>query len=119
MGNSKQICLTLIFVAFLFVTGCVSSSFDEIPPWHDQVIHSEMLIFDTEDVRVAKVTAKAIVYEYDDTHMTLAQLGKHAQIFCRGKGKDTVLIENSLGQKDGFRQAKFECQEHPVLVPNY
>jgi len=109
-----------VFSLFFCVLGaCAAYTDDPLPPLHDTAVDSDLLVFKTQDIRVAKVTRYAVAYEYNDEHITLAQLGKLSKRFCEGKGRDTVLVNNTVTNRAGFRRAEFECQEHPVLIPSY
>ena len=107
----------VFFSFFCVLCACASYTDDPLPPLHDTAVDSDLLVFKTQDIRVAKITRYAIAYEYDDRHITLAQLGKLSKRFCEGKGRDTVLVDNTTTNRAGFRRAEFECQEHPVLIP--
>ncbi|MGN1080194.1 MAG: hypothetical protein ACI4TE_08500 [Alphaproteobacteria bacterium] len=83
----------------------------------ETAIDSDLLILQTEDVRIADVKERRIAYEYNDQNIRLSQLGDHARRFCEGKGHDTVLVDMRLTAREGFRRATFECKEKPVLIP--
>ena len=102
--------------ALLSVGACTSAD-DDLPPYYDLSVDTDAMIFKTEDMRISDVGRFHIEYEYNDKNITLAQLGKMAKRFCYAKGRDTVLVGNSIAKRDGFRRATFECQTRPVLVP--
>lgn len=83
----------------------------------ETAVDSDLLILQTEDVRIADVKEKRIAYEYNDQNIRLSQLGDHARRFCEGKGRDTVLVDMRLTNREGFRRATFECKDKPVLIP--
>lgn len=111
----------LVFVFVLFLSSCVLNRVPDhgLPVHHRVGIDSELLVFKTDDIRIADVEEFLISYEYNDRNIKLSQLGEHAKRFCQGKGRDTVLIDMKLTNRHNFRRATFECQEHPVLVPKY
>lgn len=85
----------------------------------ETAIDSDLLILQTEDIRIAEVKEKKIAYEYNDKNIKLSQLGDHATRFCEGKGHDTILTDMRLTAREGFRRATFECREKPTLIPRY
>ena len=95
--------LVFVFVFVLFLSSCVLNRVPDhgLPVHHHVGIDSELLVFKTDDIRIAEVKEFLISYEYN------------------GKGRDTVLIDMKLTNRHNFRRATFECQEHPVLVPKY
>lgn len=107
----------IILFALCALCGCASYDGDELPPYYEQAVDTDLLIFKTDDIRVCDVEKYLIAYEYNDKNVTLAQLGKMAKRFCYAKGRDTVLTDNTVSNRDNFRRAVFECQEHPVLLP--
>ena len=111
----------LLLIPLLFVCACHSDPVyvDDLPPNLQTQVDSDLLVFKTEDIRVAKVNNKQISYEYNDKHITLAQIGAHAKKFCATRGKDTVMVNAVLSNRHNFRRADFECWDKPVLVPVY
>ena len=106
-----------IVAALLCVTSCV------VPEVHDKTalkvqtaVDSDLLILKTEDIRIADVKEKRIAYEYNDRNIKLSQLKDHAIRFCEGKGRDTILIDMRLTNREGFRRATFECRDKPILI---
>lgn len=106
-------------VLFFFCSACVMQKVPDTktPLMLETAIDSDLLILQTEDVRIAEVKEKRIAYEYNDYNIRLSQLADHARRFCEGKGRDTVLIDMRLTNRDGFRRATFECKDKPVLIP--
>ena len=102
-----------------FLTACIMQKIPgtKTPLMLETSIDSDLLILQTEDIRIAEVKEKRIAYEYNDQNIRLAQLGDHARRFCEGKGRDTVLIDMRLTNREGFRHATFECKNKPVLIP--
>lgn len=111
----------LFLIPLLMICGCQSNPEYplDLPPNLQTEVDSDLLIFKTEDIRVAKVNNKQISYEYNDQHITLAQIGAHAKKFCSVRGKDTVMVNAVLSNRHNFRRADFECWDKPVLVPAY
>ena len=109
----------LVFVFGLFLSSCVLNRVPDhgLPVHHHVGIDSELLVFKTDDIRIAEVKEFLISYEYNDQNIRLSQLGDHARRFCEGKGRDTVLIDMRLSHREGFRRATFECKDKPVLIP--
>lgn len=101
------------------LTACVMQKIPDskTPLMLETAIDSDLLILQTEDVRIADVKERRIAYEYNDQNIRLSQLGDHARRFCEGKGHDTVLVDMRLTAREGFRRATFECKEKPVLIP--
>lgn len=106
-------------VLFFFCAACVMQKVPDTktPLMLETAINSDLLILQTEDVRIAEVKEKRIAYEYNDYNIRLSQLADHARRFCEGKGRDTVLIDMRLTNRDGFRRATFECKDKPILIP--
>lgn len=102
-----------------FLTACITQKIPDTktPLMLETAIDSDLLILQTEDIRIAEVREKRIAYEYNDQNIRLAQLGDHARRFCEGKGHDTVLVDMRLTNREGFRRATFECKDKPVLIP--
>ncbi len=110
------------FSVCFFVLALASCSTDErgeiaLPVYHRTGIDSDLLIFKTEDIRIADVKEFLISYEYNDMNIRLSQLAEHAKVFCQGKGRDTILIDMKLTNRHNFRRATFECRERPILIP--
>lgn len=82
----------------------------------ETAINSDLLILKTDDIRIAEVKEKKISYEYNDQNIKLSQLGDHARRFCEGQGRDTILTDMRLTNREGFRRATFECHDKPVLI---
>lgn len=103
----------------VFLSACVVQKIPDTktPLMLETAINSDLLILQTEDVRIADVKEKRIAYEYNDQNIRLSQLGDHARRFCEGQGRDTVLVDMRLTNREGFRRATFECKEKPVLIP--
>ena len=101
------------------LTACAMDkvSDSKTPLMLETAIDSDLLILKTDDIRIAEVKEKKIAYEYNDQNIKLSQLGDHARRFCEGKGRDTILIDMRLTNKEGFRRATFECRDKPVLIP--
>ncbi|MBR1778190.1 MAG: hypothetical protein IJ752_06370 [Alphaproteobacteria bacterium] len=101
------------------LTACVSQEISDskTPLMLETAVDSDLLILQTEDVRIADVKEKRIAYEYNDQNIKLSQLGDHARRFCEGKGHDTILTDMRLTNREGFRRATFECREKPTLIP--
>ena len=109
----------LLSCAFCFLAACVMQRVPETrtPLMLETAINSDLLILQTEDVRIADVKEKRIAYEYNDQNIRLPQLPDHARRFCEGKGRDTILIDMRLTNREGFRRATFECKDKPFLIP--
>ena len=110
----------LICVATLcFLTAC---NFQKVPDTKvplvlETSINSDLLILQTEDIRIVEAKQKRIAYEYNDQNIRLSQLADHARRFCEGNGRDTVLVDMRLTNKHGFRRATFDCKERSILIP--
>lgn len=115
-----RIMLSVLFLSFL--SAC--SYYNQVPEHKmpisvEQGVNSDLLIFKTNDVRIADVKERRISYEYNDRHIKLSQLGEHAKFFCEGKGRDTILVDMQLTNRHNYRRATFECRDKPVLIPSY
>ena len=104
--------------AVCLLAACVMQKIPDskTPLMLETAVDSDLLILQTEDVRIADVKEKRIAYEYNDQNI-LSQLGDHARRFCEGKGRDTVLVDMRLTAREGFRRATFECKDKPILIP--
>ena len=105
--------------AVCLLASCVMQKIPDskTPLMLETAVDSDLLILQTEDVRIDDVKEKRIAYEYNDQNIRLSQLGDHARRFCEGKGRDTVLVDMRLTAREGFRRATFECKDKPVLIP--
>ncbi len=105
--------------AVCLLAACVMQKIPDskTPLMLETAVDSDLLILQTEDVRIADVEEKRIAYEYNDQNIRLSQLGDHARRFCEGKGRDTVLVDMRLTAREGFRRATFECKDKPILIP--
>lgn len=112
----KRILLTALALA---ASACASRGVprERTPLMLETAINSDLLILQTEDIRIADVRAKRIAYEYNDANVLLPRLEDHARRFCEGQGRDTILVDMRLTKRDGFRRATFECRDRPVLIP--
>lgn len=111
----KRLFLTALVLA---ASACVSGApQDKTPLMLETAVNSDLLILQTEDIRVAEVRAKRIAYEYNDANVRLTQIEDHARRFCEGQGRDLILVDMRLTKRDGFRRATFECRDRPVLIP--
>lgn len=111
---------TFLFFGAFLLSGCAYYNQipdDKLPVYYQSGVDSDLLIFKTDDIRVADVKEKRISYEYNDRNITLSQLGEHAKRFCAGRGRDTVLTDMRLTNRHNFRRATFECKETPILIP--
>lgn len=101
------------------LTACVEERIPETktPLMLETAINSDLLLLQTEDVRIVEVRERKIAYEYNDQNIKLPQLGDHATRFCEGKGHDTILTDMRLTNREGFRRATFECRQKPALIP--
>ena len=112
--------MRILLTGFLLfaVSACAMKNVSDskTPLMLETSIDSDLLILKTEDIRIAEVKEKRIAYEYNDQNIKLSQLGDHARRFCEGKGRDTILIDMRLTNREGFRRATFECRDKPVLI---
>ena len=111
--------LSLAFLFAMFLSACVMREVPNSvrPLMLETAIDSDLLIIETEDIRIVEVKEKKIAYEYNDQSVKLPEIGDHARRFCEGQGHDTILTDMRLTNRDGFRRATFECRERPVLIP--
>lgn len=112
-----KISLSLLFA--LLLTACVMQEVPSSvhPVMLETAIDSDLLILETEDVRIVEAKKGKIAYEYNDQNVKLPEIGDHARRFCEGQGHDTILTDMRLTNRDGFRRATFECRQRPVLIP--
>ena len=107
----------LTIVAFILSACTAGKTADSKTPLKlETAIDSDLLILKTEDIRIAEVKEKKIAYEYNDQNVKSSQLGDHARRFCEGQGRDTILTDMRLTNREGFRRATFECRDKPVLI---